>query len=40
MESDIITIREVATYLKLKEKTVYKLAAEGTIPAVKVEGIV
>ena len=38
MESDIITIGEVATYLKLKEKTVYKLAAEDTVPTFKVGG--
>ena len=38
MDSDIITIKEVAAYLKLKEKTVYKLAAEGVIPAFKVGG--
>lgn len=36
MESDIITIKEVAEYLKLTEKTAYRLAAEGKIPGFKV----
>jgi excisionase family DNA binding protein len=38
MESDFITIREVAEYLKIKEKTVYKLASENVIPGFKVGG--
>jgi len=38
METDIMTIKEVAEYLKLKEKTAYKLVAEGTIPGFKVGG--
>ncbi|MCA6347249.1 MAG: methylation-associated defense system helix-turn-helix domain-containing protein MAD1 [bacterium] len=36
MESDVMTIREVADYLKLAEKTAYRLAAEGKIPGFKV----
>lgn len=38
MTSDIMTIKEVAAYLKLKEKTAYRLAAEGKIPGFKVGG--
>lgn len=38
MESDILTIKEVAEYLKVKEKTAYKLVAEGKIPGFKVGG--
>ena len=38
MESDIMTIKEVAAYLKVKENTAYKLAAEGKIPGFKVGG--
>ena len=38
MASDIMTIKEVAAYLKLKEKTAYRLVAEGKIPGVKVGG--
>lgn len=29
MNTDIMTIKEVAEYLKLTEKTAYRLAAEG-----------
>lgn len=38
MGSDILTIKEVAEYLKLTEKTAYRLAAEGKIPGFKVGG--
>ena len=38
METDIMTIKEVAEYLKVKEKTAYKLVAEGKIPGFKVGG--
>ncbi len=38
MPADIMTIREVADYLKLTEKTAYRLAAEGKIPGFKVGG--
>ncbi len=37
-QTDIMTIREVADYLKLTEKTAYRLAAEGKIPGFKVGG--
>ena len=38
MGNDIMTVREVATYLKIKEKTAYRLAAEGRIPGFRVGG--
>jgi excisionase family DNA binding protein len=38
MQSDFITIREVAEYLKIKEKTAYKLASEAVIPGFKLGG--
>lgn len=38
MDDDIITIREVAVYLRLKEKTAYALVAKGEIPGFKVGG--
>ena len=36
--SDILTILEVAKYLKIAERTVYRLAAAKKIPAFKVGG--
>lgn len=36
MRDDILTIREVAEYLKVTERTLYRLAQEGKIPAFKV----
>lgn len=38
MRSDILTVREIAEYLKLNEKTTYRLVAEGKIPGFKVGG--
>jgi len=38
MKTDIMTIREVANYLKMTEKTIYKLAKERKIPSFKVGG--
>lgn len=38
MNTDIMTIKDVASYLKLTEKTAYRLAAEGKIPGFKVGG--
>lgn len=38
MADDILTIQEVATYLKLNEKTAYRLASEGKLPGFKVGG--
>lgn len=38
MAEEILTLKDVATYLKLAEKTAYKLAAEGKLPGFKVGG--
>jgi len=38
MSDEILTLKEVAEYLKLAEKTAYRLAAEGKIPGFKVGG--
>jgi len=38
MIDQISTLKEVAAYLKLAEKTAYKLAAEGKLPGFKVGG--
>mgnify|MGYP001046661603 CR=1 FL=1 len=38
MSSDIMTIKELSEYLKLNEKTAYRLAAQGKIPGFKVGG--
>ncbi|HAT1659247.1 TPA: helix-turn-helix domain-containing protein [Legionella pneumophila] len=37
-EDEIFTIKEVASYLKLAEKTAYRLASEGKLPGFKVGG--
>ncbi len=37
-EDQIMTLKEVANYLKLAEKTAYRLVAEGKIPGFKVGG--
>lgn len=36
MSDEILTVVEVANYLKLTERTVYKLAQNGEIPSFKV----
>ena len=38
MTDEILTLQEVAEYLKLAEKTAYRLAAEGKLPGFKVGG--
>ncbi len=38
MTEEILTLKEVAAYLKLAEKTAYRLAAEGKLPGFKVGG--
>lgn len=38
MSDNIIIIKEVAEYLKIKEKTAYALAAKGKMPGFKVGG--
>lgn len=38
MTDEILTLKEIAAYLKLAEKTAYRLAAEGKLPGFKVGG--
>lgn len=38
MPNEILTLKELAEYLKLTEKTAYRLAAEGKLPGFKVGG--
>ncbi len=38
MTDEILTLKEVARYLKLAEKTAYRLAAKGKLPGFKVGG--
>lgn len=38
MTDQILTLKEVAAYLKIAEKTAYKLAAAGKLPGFKVGG--
>lgn len=38
MTDEILTLKEVAGYLKLADKTAYRLAAEGKLPGFKVGG--
>ena len=38
MTDEILTLKEVADYLKLAQKTAYRLAAEGKLPGFKVGG--
>ncbi|NNN60034.1 helix-turn-helix domain-containing protein [Vibrio sp. A11] len=38
MVDQILTLKEVAAYLKLAEKTAYRLAIEGKLPGFKVGG--
>jgi excisionase family DNA binding protein len=35
-DMEVMTVKEVAEYLKMKPVTIYKLAKEGRIPAFKV----
>lgn len=37
-EGEILTLEEVAAYLKAGKRTVYRLAAEGKLPAFKLGG--
>ena len=37
-DNDILTMKELASYLKIAEKTAYKYALEGKIPGFKVGG--
>jgi len=36
--NEIMTIKELSEYLKLNEKTAYRLASEGKLPGFKVGG--
>lgn len=38
MSDEIMTLKDVADYLKLAEKTAYRLAADGKLPGFKVGG--
>lgn len=38
MSDEIMNIKEVAEYLRLNEKTAYRLVSEGVIPGFKVGG--
>lgn len=38
MADDILTLKDIAAYLKLAEKTAYRLASEGKLPSFKVGG--
>jgi excisionase family DNA binding protein len=38
VKTDVITIQELAVYLKMAEKTLYRLAAQGDVPGFKVGG--
>lgn len=38
MQTDIMTIKELAAYLKMAEKTLYRLAANGEVPGFKIGG--
>lgn len=38
IESEILTLEEVAVYLKAGKRTVYRLASNGQIPAFKLGG--
>ena len=38
MQTDIMTIKELAAYLKMAEKTLYRLAANGDVPGFKIGG--
>ena len=38
MTGEILTIKQVAEYLQLSEKTAYRLAGEGKLPGFKVGG--
>jgi excisionase family DNA binding protein len=36
MPNDILTVKEVADYLKVNERTIYRLATNGELPAFRV----
>ena len=38
IDTDVMTVREVAEYLKVQARTIYRLVANGEIPGFKVGG--
>jgi excisionase family DNA binding protein len=38
MDDEILTLKELASYLKIAERTLYRLAQDGKLPAFKVGG--
>ena len=38
INTDVMTVREVAGYLKVKDRTIYRLVAQKAIPGFKVGG--
>lgn len=38
MDTEVLTLAEVAAYLKVNEKTIYRMVQGGKIPAFKVAG--
>jgi len=39
MNDEIMTIKGLSSYLKINEKTLYKLAKQGRLPGVKIGGM-
>jgi len=39
MNNEIMTIKDLSSYLKINEKTIYKLAKQGKLPGVKIGGM-
>jgi len=39
MNDEIMTIKDLSLYLKINEKTIYKLAKQGKLPGVKIGGM-
>ncbi len=39
MTDDILTVKELAHYLKLNEKTAYRLVSNGELPGFKIGGV-
>jgi len=37
-EKEIMTVKQLASYLQMDEHTIYKLAHSGQIPAIKIAG--
>jgi len=39
MKDEIMTIKDLSSYLKINEKTIYKLAKQGKLPGIKIGGM-